>query len=93
MGEFIVNNLQTLANERATSQAVIDKHNAKMKQTHPFAFAHPDTSDQAEAALAAFVNPPEPAAPAGTAGVAQQPTLQDVQAEIARRKTGKVATK
>jgi hypothetical protein len=60
VGEMIVNNLGTLANERDTSQAVLDKHAAKMRAKHPMAFQHPETSDQAEAMVKGFSQPPAP---------------------------------
>lgn len=69
VGDMIVNNLQTLANERNTSQTVLDKHAKSMRTKHPLAFQHPDTADMAEAMIKGAAQPPAPAAsPAPTDG-------------------------
>lgn len=81
-GELILNNLNTLKNEQANSQKILDTHMAQMEKKHPKAFAHPETAENAKALFAAWARKPEegaaPAMPvaksAGGDGTAQAGT-------------------
>ncbi len=63
-GNLIYSIMNTLSNEHDTSQAVIDKHAAHMREKHPMAFQHDDTKEQAENLLRSF-GKPAAAPPAG----------------------------
>ncbi len=59
-GGLILDNLLSLQNERDVSQGVIDKHVAKLKKSHPFAFEHPTTKAKAEEMYKEWATLPEP---------------------------------
>ena len=58
-GPLIMNNLLTLKNEQATSQAVLDGHASMMQRRYPKAFSHPETAADAQALLDQYTNKPQ----------------------------------